>query len=58
MDAIVVRDIISIVFERGGINRQQPQAIHPQFLYIIQLFDHAAQIAMTVVVAIVKCAHI
>lgn len=50
--AIIVGNIIAIIFERGSVKRQQLNAGDPHFLEIVQLLRGTKEIADTILVAI------
>ena len=54
IDAVIVGDIITIVSERGRVERKHPDSSNSQFLEIIQLFHQTLEIADTVTVTVAK----
>ena len=52
MDRVVVADVVAPVTEGGRIEGEQPQAVHPQPLEVIQFGDEPGDVAGTVVVAV------
>jgi hypothetical protein len=52
MDDIEIGDVIAIVEQRRTVHRQQPDAIHPQFLEIVQAGCQAREIALAVGVTV------
>ena len=52
MDVQVIRDVITIVFERRRKERQQPYASGPERLHVIELAGQSLKIADAVVVAV------
>ena len=57
-DVVVVGDIVAVVFERRGIDGQQPDAVDPQVFDVVEFSDQAAQVAAPVGVAIAEGAHV
>ncbi len=58
VDTGVVRNIVAVVFERRGVERQQPEGAHAQVLEIIQLLHEPAKVPDAIVVAIVEGADV
>jgi len=58
MDAAVIADVVSVVAQRRGGNRQQPDGIHAKVAQVVQLFRDAFQVPPAVGVAVPKGAHI
>ena len=54
VDIPVIRDIVPVIRVRRRIDRAEPDTIHPQGLYVGQLFEDAGQIADAVPVAVLK----
>ena len=54
----IVRDIVAVVAQRRGKERQQPQARDAQILQIIQLLHQPGKVADAVVVAVHECADV
>ncbi len=52
MDPLVVRDVVAIVFERRGIERQQPDRRDTQARDVIELARETGEVADAVVVAV------
>ena len=54
MDVEVIGNVVAVVAQGRGIERQQPEGGHPQFLEVVELLDQALEIADAVAVAVVK----
>ena len=52
----VVADVVAAVAQRRGEERRQPQAVDAEPLQVVQLVDHAAQVADAVGVAVGEAA--
>ena len=52
MDAVVVGDVVAVVAQGRGVERQEPEAGDPQVLEIVELPDQAGEVADAVVVAV------
>ena len=52
MDAEEVRDVVAAVLERRGVHRQQPDAVDPEPLEVLELLGQPAQVARPVAVAV------
>jgi hypothetical protein len=52
MDVLVVRDVVAVVFERGWVERQQPQTVDSQRLEVLQLLRDTGKISDAVVGAV------
>jgi hypothetical protein len=52
MDVLVIGDVVAVVLERRGEERQDPQAGNPERLQIVELLGHALEVADAVVVAV------
>ena len=52
VDAPIVGDVVTIVAERRGVERQEPEAGHPQILEVVELLHQAREVADPVVVAV------
>ncbi len=52
MDARVVCDVVAIVPQRRGIERQQPERRHAQVLQVVELVPQAAEIPDAVGIAV------
>ena len=52
VDAEEIGDVIAVVLERRGVHRQEPDAIDPELLDVVELVGHAAEISDAVVVGI------
>ena|SRR5436305_6887257 len=50
----IIGNVVSVVAQRRGIERQQPNGSDPEFMEIIQLVDEPAKIAHAVTVAVAK----
>src|SRR5215208_1925004 len=51
-DASVIRNVIAAIPIGGGEVRREPDGIHAEIRKIIQLFDHAFEIANTIAISI------
>src|SRR5579875_279866 len=58
MDVAVVGDVVPVVTQRRGIERQQPQRRHPELLEVAELLDETPEIADAVAVAVVEGADV
>ena len=58
VDAVIIGDIVAVILQRGGVDGQQPDAVHPQVLEVIQLLGQAGQVAVPIAVAVAKGAHV
>ena len=58
MDGGEVGDVVAAVPERRGIHRQQPDAVDPEPLQVVELLGDAAQVAAAVVVAVEEAAQV
>src|SRR5262249_50740395 len=56
MNAVEVGDVVAVVLERGRVNRHEPEAIDAQVAEIVELFGEAAEVAVTVGVAVEETA--
>lgn len=54
VDLLVIGDIITLVFQRGYIYRCQPDHVHSKPFEVVKSLDDAAQVASSVVVAVLK----
>src|SRR5579875_3513067 len=52
MDVLVVGDVVAVVAQRRGIERQQPQRRDPEILQVVELLPQAAEVADAVVIGI------
>jgi hypothetical protein len=52
----VVADVVAAVTQRGGEERRQPEAVDAEPLQVVQLVDHAAEVADAVGVAVGEAA--
>ena len=50
----VVRNVIPVVAQRGGVERQQPQRGDPELLQVVELVDQAAEVPDAVAVAVME----
>ena len=50
----IIGNVITIIFERRGIKREQPDGGHPEVFNIIELLGQAAKIPGAVAVTVVK----
>src|ERR1051325_1588491 len=58
IDRVVIRYVISVIFERRRIKREQPDRGYPKLLQIIQLLGQAAKVADTIAVAVMESADV
>src|SRR5215831_12968369 len=58
MDAAVVGDVVSVISQRRGKERQEPQAGDPELLEIIELLDQPPEVTDAVAVRIEKSLHV
>jgi hypothetical protein len=54
IDAVVVGDVVAVVLQRRGIERQNPDRRCPKFLEVIELLDQPAEVADAIAIAVVK----
>src|SRR5204863_9096794 len=52
VDVAKVRDVVTIVADGRGVERQQPQGSHPELLQVIKLLGQSDKIPDAVVVAV------
>ena len=52
VDAEEVRDVVAAVAQRRGVHRQQPDAVDPEPLEVLELLGEPAQVARAVAVAV------
>ncbi len=52
VNAPVVRDVVPIVAERGGEERQQPEAVDPEVLQVVESGRQAGKVTDAVAVAV------
>jgi hypothetical protein len=58
MDVVEVGDVVAAVAERRGIDRQQPDAVDPEPLEVVELVLEPAQVARAVVIRVEEAAHV
>jgi hypothetical protein len=58
VDPVEVRDVVAAVPERRGIERQQPDAVDPEPLQVVELLLEAAEVAGAVVVPVEERARV
>ena len=58
MDGEEVGDVVSAVLERGGVHRQEPDAVDAEPLQVVELLRHPAQVAVPVVVRVGEAADV
>ncbi len=56
MDLVEVGDVVAAVAQRRGEHGQQPDAVDPQPLEVVELVGQAAEVARAVVVAVEEAA--
>ena len=56
-DGEEVADVVAAVAQRRLVERQQPQAVDPEPLQVVELGDNARQVAGAVVVGVVETPH-
>src|SRR4051794_36951525 len=54
MNAVEVGDVIAVVAKRGGIHRQEPNAVDPELFDVVELLSHPAKIALAVSIGVVE----
>ena len=54
MDVGVVGDVVAVVAQRRGIERQQPERGDAEVLQVVELLGQAAEVADAVAVAVVE----
>jgi hypothetical protein len=58
VDPVEVGDVVAAVAQRRGIEREQPDAVDPEPLQVVELLDQAAEVARAVVVAVEERARV
>jgi len=58
MDRVEVGDVVAAVAQRRGVHRQQPDAVDPEPLQVVELLGQPAEVAASVVVAVEEAAHV
>ena len=58
VDPVEVGDVVAAVAERRGVERQQPDAVDPEPLQVVELLLQAAEVARAVVVAVEERARV
>ena len=58
MDAVVIGDVIAVVFQRRRIKGQQPERRDAEVLEVIEFFGKPLKVADAVAVAVAKGAHV
>ena len=58
VDGEEVRDVVAAVLERRGVHRQEPDAVDPEPLEVLELLGQAAQVARAVAVAVEEPANV
>src|SRR5882724_6990236 len=58
VDGGVVRNVVTVVSQRRGKERQQPDGIDPQLLQIVQLLHEAREVSNTVAIAVAESSHV
>src|SRR5215831_7106970 len=58
MDAAVVGDVVSVISQRRGKERQEPQAGDPELLEVIELLDQPREVTDAVAVRIEESLHV
>jgi hypothetical protein len=54
MDTVEVGDVVAIVAERRGVHGQDPQAIDPQLLEVVEPFGQSDEVADTIPVGVLE----
>ena len=54
VDVGVVGDVIAVIAQRRGIERQEPERIHAQVLQVWELVDQAPEVAAPIPVAVAE----
>ena len=52
IDAAVVGDVVAVVAQRGGVERQDPDRIDAELLHVVELLHQPGEVADAVVVAV------
>ncbi len=58
VDPAVVGDVVALVLERRGVERQQPEGGDPQLLEVVELAGEAGEVADAVAVGVRERAHV
>ena len=58
MDAVVIGDVVAVVFQRRRIEGQQPERRDAEVLEIIEFFGKPLEVADAVAVAVAESAHV
>ncbi len=58
VDALVIGNVVAVVFPRRGVEGQQPDGVDPQVLQVIELAGQAAEITDAVLVGVAKGADV
>jgi hypothetical protein len=58
MDVVVVRNVVAVVLQRGGIERQQPERRHAEVLQIVELACESLKVTDAIAVAVSEGAHV
>src|SRR5262249_22647724 len=58
VDRVVVGDVVAAVPERRRVHRQQPDAVDPEPLQVVELLDQPAEVARAIVVAFEEAADV
>jgi hypothetical protein len=54
MDAVVVGDVVSVVAQRAGVERQQPDGVHAQPGHVVQPLDESPEVAHPVLAGVLE----
>ena len=58
VDALVIGNVVAVVFPRRGVEGQQPDGVDPQVLKVIEFAGQAAEITDAVLVGVAKGADV
>ncbi|MNP10989.1 hypothetical protein D3C76_1031570 [compost metagenome] len=58
VDPAVHGDVVAVVAQRRGIERQQPEGVHPQLGDVVELLDQPGEVADAVVVGVEERLHV
>ena len=54
VNIVVIGDIISLVGQRGPVDRREPDYVHPQVFEIVEFFDNAGDVSDAVAIRVVE----
>lgn len=58
MNSVIIRNIVSIILHRRGIERKEPNAIDSKVVQVIQLHGQAMKISDAIAGAVKKCLYV